>query len=256
VVLAVCMLPLMGQGREWRGPAPTGPDPDFSANNKKYDGRFTYARYRYTPTRKSYGGGGGFFGGINYFWDHDYPRADHHFPVIIDELTTIHGDRDHSNILAATDPELFKYPFAYMCEPGFWTLSDTEAMSLRAYLLKGGFIIVDDFRGGYAFQHFVDVLHQVLPDAQPIELTAAHPIFHSFFEIDSLNRVPPYGWELASYFGIFEHNDPTQRMMMIVNYNNDISESWEWSDQGFIPIDLTNENYKLGVNYLVYAMTH
>jgi len=255
VALAAATLPLLGQGggRYWGSP-PTPAKEDFEKNNVPYDGHFIYTRYRFTPTRIGWPRDGAF--NADYQWDHDYPRADHHFPTIIDELTTIHARRTESNIFAATDTAFFKFPFAYFCEPGYWSLNDEEAKSLRAYLLKGGFLIVDDFRGGYAFQNFIDVLHKVLPDAQPIELTSGHPIFHSFFEIDSLPRIPPYGLGPSRYFGIFEDNDPAKRMMMIVNYENDISESWEWSDQGFIPIDLTNEDYKLGVNYLVYAMTH
>lgn len=254
IALGAVALPLLGQGGYRFGPPPNPGKEDFEKNNVAYDGRFTYARYRYTPTRIGWPRDGAF--NADYQWDHDYPRADHHFPTIIDELTTIHARRKESNIFAITDTAFFKFPFAYFCEPGYWTLNDEEAKSLKAYLLKGGFLIVDDMRGGYTMQNLMDQLHKALPDAQPVELTVAHPIFHSFFEIDSLPRVPPYGQGPSRYFGIFENNDPNGRMMMIINYDNDISESWEWSDTGFIPIDLTNEDYKLGVNYLVYAMTH
>jgi len=99
-------------------------------------------------------------------------------------------------------------------------------------------------------------MQKALPECQLQLLDASHPIFHSFFEIDSLNfRHPYYG--MPSYFlGLFEDNDPTKRLLAIVDYNNDVSESWEWSGTGFIPIDLSNTAFKLGVNYFMYALTH
>ncbi len=221
-----------------------------------YDGLITFVRLRFTPSRTGYGGGGGYFGGINYQWDHDYPRADTNLMILVDELTSLDARRGASNIIALDDPDLFKYPVAYMAEPGYWTMTDREAEAMRNYLLKGGFVIFDDFAGGYAFENLRAQLQQVFPDGRLQQLDARHPIFHSFFEIDSLNHQHPY-YGVPSYFlGMFEDNDPDKRLLLIANYNNDIGESWEWSNTGFIPIALSNEAYKLGVNYLVYAMTH
>jgi len=229
---------------------------EFTRFNVPYDGRFIYTRLRYTPSFTSFGGGGGFFGGINYSWDHDYPRADRQFPTILAELTRIAARHDSSNILALDDPALMRFPFAYLAEAGMMEPTESEVAGLRAYLQKGGFVIVDDFAGAGAWLNFERQLRRVLPDARPIRLTAAHPIFHSFFDIESLDFQHPYYGVRAEFFGVFEDNDPAHRMMMIVNFNNDISEAWEWSGTGFIPIDLTNEAFKLGVNYVVYAMTH
>ena len=145
---------------------------------------------------------------------------------------------------------------AYVSEPGFWGVTPAEAINLRNYLLKGGFMILDDFAGGYQFAGAERALRQVLPNLQLIEMTPSHPIFHSFFDIDTLNFHHPY-YNLPSFFyGIFEDNDPHKRLMVILNFNNDISESWEWSDQGYWPIDLSNIAYKLGINYVIYALTH
>lgn len=230
--------------------------PEFDAFNVPYDGKFTFVRLRFTPARTGYGGGGGFFGGVNYWWDHDYPRAEHNFTTILDELTAIHVTVKQSNILALDDTALYKYPVAYMSEPGWWTVTDAEVAALRAYLLKGGFVIFDDFSGGDWF-NFERVMRRVLPDVQFTELEASHPIFNSFYAIEDLPREDPTDRRTrAIYVGIFENNDPTKRLLAIINYNNDIGDAWEWSDTGFIPIDLTNEAYKLGVNYVVYAMTH
>jgi hypothetical protein len=100
-------------------------------------------------------------------------------------------------------------------------------------------------------------MRRVLPDSRFVELDGTHPIFHSFFEIDApLDFVPPYGGLPPSFFGIYENNDPRRRLVAIANRNNDIGEYWEFSDTGWVPIDLSNEAYKFGVNYVVYAMTH
>jgi hypothetical protein len=219
--------------------------------NPKYDGRFTYARIKFTML-------GGEFGGRfrDIKWGHDYPQADHHFPKIIQELTTVRTRTEESVILALDDPELFKFPFAYMCEPGYWLPSDKEAAGMRNYLLKGGFLIIDDFVGPH-WNNFETQMRKVLPEARMIPLTADMPIFDSFYRITSLDYDHPYYQGLkAQFYGIFEDNDPAKRMMAIVNYDYDVSEYWEFSDQGFFPIDLTNEAYKLGVNYLVYAFSH
>ncbi len=159
------------------------------------------------------------------------------------------------NILTVDDPDLFRYPVAYLVEPGFWSLTPEEAETLRNYLLKGGFLIIDDFAGGQWF-NFEQRMREVLPDGRLVRLDASHPIFHSFFDIERLDHRHPYWNYAAEFYGIFEDNDPAKRLMVVVNYNNDIGESWEWSDTGFIPIDLSNEAYKLGVNYIVYALTH
>ena len=157
--------------------------------------------------------------------------------------------------LTLDDPELHTFPIAYMSEPGFWTLSDKEAEGLRAYLHKGGFVIFDDFRG-WDLDNFQAQIRRALPESRLVELDATHPIFHSFFEINSLEFVQYYDRGKPVFYGIFEDNDPKKRLMVIANYNNDLGEYWEFSDTGFVSIDLSNEAYKYAVNYMIYAMTH
>ncbi len=218
--------------------------------NPKYDGRFTYARIKYTMLGGDFG-----FRYRDIKWGHDYPQADHHFPKIVQEITTIRVRTEESAILALDDPELARFPFAYLCEPGFWQPSDKEVTGLRNYLLKGGFLIIDDFVGP-AWNNFENQMRRVLPEARMIPLTADHPIFDSFYRIPNLEFDHPYFGVRAQFYGIFEDNDPKKRMMAIVNYDYDVSEYWEFSDEGLFPIDLTNEAYKLGVNYIVYAFSH
>jgi len=230
---------------------------DFTEFNVPYDGRFTFVRLSFTPTE----GWGGRRRRPQYWWDHDWPYAETNLLKLLRELSYVRPFREGSNILAADDPELFKYPVAYVSEPGHWTLTDEEAEGLRNYLLKGGFLIFDDFADSYygganEWSVFERGILQVLPDARPVRLDFSHPIFHSFFEIDSLDLRHPYQPVYAEFWGIFEDNDPNKRLLVIANYNADIGDYWEYSDTGWLPIPLSNEAYKLGINYIVYAMTH
>jgi len=189
-------------------------------------------------------------------WAHDYPRGERNFMKIIDEMTYIRPLVDGSNILALDDPRLFLYPIAYIVEVGSWLPTDTEVDGLSQYLHKGGFLIVDDFRDPWNLASFMEQMGRVLPGIQFVELDGTHEIFDSFFRVDPHAVIPPYGGGTPVWFGLFEDNDPEKRLLVIVNYDNDISEYWEFSDLGYYPIDLSNEAYKLGVNYLVYALTH
>jgi len=267
----VCALALLASLAGWGNPAEAQRgrrgfrsnigvnNDDFKQFNIPYDGRFTFVRLRFTPDRSGWGrggGGGGFFNGVDYWWDHDYPRAEQHFSKMVDELTSISVSVDASNILSVLDPEIFQYPVAYVSEPGHWTQTDEEVEATRAYLLKGGFLIFDDF-DTYDWINFEGQIRRILPNLRLVRLDASHPIFHSFFDIDSLEVFyDPYMRIPSSFWGVFEDNDPEKRLLLIANYDNDVGESWEWSNTGMIPIDLTNEAYKLGINYIIYSMTH
>ena len=230
-----------------------------------YDGRFTFARLRYTqgvsPDEMGsgrFGRRGGFGRGQGPPWSHDYPRAERNFMKILDEITTIgpYTGPVGGVILDIGSPDLLKYPVSYLVEAGYWTQTDEEAANVRAYLMKGGFIIFDDFRGG-DWTNFEAQMKRVLPDVRMVELDITHPIFHAFFDVATLDFVQYYGRDQKALFiGAFENNDPTKRLLFIANYNNDVGEYWEWSDTGWTPIDLSNEAYKLGVNYIVYGLTH
>ena len=223
-----------------------------SESNAPYDGRVVFVRLRYS------GGGGGFGGfgrrGREPGWAHDYPTADIHMMKILKELTVARPRVDGSNVFGLADPELHNYPIAYMSEPGFWTLDEKERDGLRSYLLKGGFLIFDDFRGE-DWENLQAQMRQALPESNWIELDATHPVFHSFFEIDDLNYLTSYNG-YPTYYGLFEGNDATKRLMAIANRDNDLGEYWEFSDQGFVPVDLSNQAYKFGVNYFIYGLTH
>ena len=220
-----------------------------TTGNQPYDGRLVFVRLSYSTGLGGFGRRGREPG-----WAHDYPTADIHLMRIINEITIARPRIDGSNVFGLEDPDLHSYPIAYMSEPGFWSLNEKEAAGLRSYLLKGGLIIFDDFRGD-DWDNLQEQMRLVLPESHWVQLDASHPVFHSFFEIDDLEYLTSYNG-YPTYYGIFEQNDPQKRLLAIANRDNDLGEYWEFSDQGLMPVDLSNQAYKFGVNYFIYGMTH
>lgn len=243
LVLAV-MLPILGiSAQRFRGRRESpGANP---AANVTYDGRFTFVRVRFEPLG----------GSRDLKWDHDYPTAETHLMKILAEVSSIRPHLEGSNILSFSDAEIFKYPVAYVSEPGFWTMDEAELEGLRNYVHKGGFLIFDDFAGEHWY-NFEERWRQAFPRLTPVKLDLANPLFDSFFGIKSLEMTHPQYGIASEFWGAYEDNDPNKRLVMIANYNNDIGDYMEFSETGMLPISLTNEAYKLAVNYIVYAMTH
>ena len=211
--------------------------------NVQYDGQFTFVRIRYTVYRRS-------------GWEFDYPTMERNLMLMMREVTSLRPHVRESNIYTFDDPELMKYPVAYLSEPGYWIPSDAEAEGLRTYLAKGGFLIVDDFMRG-EWYNFERQIRRVLPHARIDRLDVSHKIFHSFFSLDSLEMTYPHERTLkAEFLGIHEDNDPSKRLMVIINYNNDIGDYMEHSGQGWWPVNTSNDAYKLAINYIVYGLTH
>jgi hypothetical protein len=246
--LRLCAIAILTGGAVSAAPQDRG---GYYRSDLAYDGRVTFVRLRWQSDP-------GFSrGGFRSAWNHDYPRAEQNLAAIIRELSYLDIRDDGSRILTLDDPDLFKYPIAFMWEPGFWNLTDREAESFRAYLLKGGFAVFEDFDGAAQWNNFETQLLRVLPGARFVRLEQSDRVFDTFFEIHDINaivhpmsRIPP------SYYGVYEDNDPAKRLMVIANYDNDVPEYWEWSGQGLFPFDASNEAYKLGVNYMIYGLTH
>lgn len=242
LLIAALLLPLAVAGqtlfrRNSRQAAPT----------VEYDSHFVFTRIRYGATL-----GRGFGGG----WEHDYPTAERNFAAILDYITNMRVRKDGSNILDLDDPRIFENPIIYMSEPGYWSTNDAEAKNLRAYLLKGGFIIFDDFEGDGHWRNLVAQMKRALPEHYFIRLDVSHPVFQSFFGIKHLDVPHPTVNVPPSFLGMFDNNDPSGRMIALANWNNDLGDYWEWSAEGLYGTDPTNDAYRLGVNYIVYAMTH
>ena len=222
---------------------------ELEISNVPYNGQFTFVRVNYKTAP-----GGYWYQGLP-AWSHGFPLAEQNLMRILNEISDLGPRTEEINSLRLDDPELFKYPVAYIIEVGWWEMADSEAAGLRDYLHKGGFLIVDDFKvagfsggfagmGGGGWDTFEQNIRRALPDVR-------------FFEINRLDVIPQaYNVGRPIFRGVYEDNDPSKRLQIIINYNTDVSQFWEWSGRGLRPVDDTNEAYKLGVNYIMYGMTH
>ena len=223
-----------------------------------YNGQFTFARLKYNCTDPS----------CYYYmgepaWAHGYQTSEYNLMQIVSAVTDVNPRIDETKVVAVDDPEIFKYPVVYMTEAGFWNLNDTEAADFRAYLLKGGFAIFDDFRDpgrfpvGGGWVNFESNMARVLPGLKIVDMDISDPIFHCFFDINTFNIIPQYyDSGRPEIRGIYLDNDHKKRLLAIINFNTDVSQFWEFSQTGTAPVDQSNEAYELGVNYIIYALTH
>ena len=240
-----------GPGSAESGRAPAGDAQEFTS--VPYDGTYTFVRVRFNTVRVSFGGG--FGPGRGPPWAHDYPSADENFVRILDEVTLLGPNTEGTNVIDADDPVLHRHPIAYVSEPGYWAPTRAEVENVSAFLRKGGFLVLDDFRGSREWSNVEAIFNVVLPGHRFRVLDIEEPIFDSFFKIETLDIPPPTFPQYEPVFlGIHENDDPGRRLMVVANFNNDIGDYWEYSDRGYFPIDLSNEAYKFGVNYVIYAM--
>jgi hypothetical protein len=212
--------------------------------NVPYDGAFSFVRVRYAR----YGG-----------WRADYPAMERHLTAMLKNITSLEPHVEGSNVYDFDDPELLKHPLAYLSEPGYWFPSESEVQGLRQYLAKGGFLIVDDFHFPNEWDVFEEAMRRVLPDGRIQRLDISHPIFNNFFQIKTLEV--PYPGRLGEqglmgeFFGIYEDNDPANRLSVIINYNIDLGDYVEWSDRDVYSLLPTNEAYKFMINYAIYGLS-
>jgi hypothetical protein len=220
------------------------------ANGKSNGAALAHSAQAFTFVRVEWQGNTyGFSGRANGpLWAHDYPTAEQNFYTAVNALTDLPLTFENK-ILTLEDETIFDYPLLYICEVGYWTPGDKEVELLREYLQRGGFLIVDDFRGGYEWNSFVHQLGRIHSNP-PQPLAVEHPVFHCFFDFEQLSDHSPYWGMIPEFYGLFDADD---RLVGIINYNNDIGDGWEWpeTDQEF-----STEAFKLGINYLIYAMTH
>lgn len=205
-------------------------------------------------------------GPINYYksWYTDWPKADRQFILGIIRLTNIRV-AEQGKAVALTDPEIFQYPFVYSVECGHWDLTDDEVRGLREYLQRGGFLFCDDFWGTREWQNFQDNIQRVLPGSKIVEIPLDHQIFHSYYDINRLVQTPNVGQALYStetyeqdgYVvhcrGIF---DEKGRLMVVINWNTDLGDAWEWADLPGYPAKYSTYAYQIGINAIIYAMSH
>lgn len=240
----------MDRGTYWQNPL---------MHNVPYDGRLIFARiwysgyYAFCPASAPYGNE------LSVGWGHDFPHPEENVTKMLTALSRVRAVTHGGNIFKFDDPELTSFPIAYLTEPGGWFPNEKEAVAARNYLLKGGFLIVDDWRGPDASPNAWAALRAIFPTLKPMKVPDTHAIFNAFYQIknaSSLLHNQNGGYERAEYWGIFEGNDPNGRLMVICDVNEDIKDYWVWSATGRDPIDMSNEAFKLGINYLMYALTH
>ena len=225
--------------------------------NAHYDGRFTFVRVKYETAP-----GGYWWRGLP-SWAHGYPLAEQNLMKIMNEVSYPRRATRRHQHAGARRSGAVQVPGRLHHRSELVDADRREAAALRAVLQKGGFLIVDDFKRAGRFRQprlgAVRGEHEAGAARTCASTTCepTHPIFHAFFEIDELDIVPQaYNSGKPIFRGVYEDNDPRKRLQMIINYNTDVSQFWEWSGTGLRPIDQTNEAYKLGVNYLVYGLTH
>ena len=238
-----CLVPgYRGSGEE---DLPTPRDIDRSA--------FVYARLRY-HTRPWRGETG------EVPWHHDYPDGDTMFPSMLARLTTVQASPESFQIVDVDSKDLFQYPFLYMSEPGYLNLLPGDVKNLREYFDRGGFLLMDDFRGNSfdnsQWENMVLQMKKLFPDRELKPVPPSHPIFRAFYDVDSANMLPPYRMYNSGDLQFFSISDAKGNIQVMIDFNNDISEYWQALDVGQCSIHEAGTAVELGVNYAIYAMTH
>ena len=233
---------------------------------------FVWSRLEYTTSMGGggyggfggYGRGGGGRGGMT--WSRDYPKADRQFLMALNRLTRIEG-RSTEQVVGLDNDDIYNYPFVYAVQVQTWSFTDAEAARLRDYLLKGGFLMVDDFHGSDDWENFMTGMRQVLPDANkyPVEdLKDNDPIFHVLYDMNDRFQVPG---EHYVYDGrTYEKDgyapkwrairDDKGRIIVAICANMHLGDAWEWADDPEYPEKFSSMAFRVGLNYVMYSMTH
>ncbi len=238
--------------------------PDFQDQSEWVFARLMYPQHpnaRFGGYRR-FGGGDWREGGTS--WTQDYPRADRHFAQALRRLSRIHVRSVEQPVSLDDGDDAFNYPWMNAGEMGDWKLTEAQAASLREYLLRGGFIMLDDFWGTEEWNRFAESMQRVFPDRPIVEIDNADPIFHIVYDLDERYQVPGQ-WALARgttyrndgsvahWRGIYDDHG---RVMVAMTFNSDVGDSWEWADDPNYPEKYSALGIRIGVNYVVYSMTH
>jgi len=204
---------------------------------------------------------GGEFGARS--WLTDWPDAEQHLLGGVRRLTRI-KTADDGIRMGIMDDKLFDYPWIYAVEVGQWHLDEDEAARLRDYLLRGGFLMVDDFHGTYEWESFLASMRRVFPDRPIVDIPQTHSVFHVVYDLNDRVQIPGIGanmrgvtYERDGYSpqwrGIF---DDAGRLIVAINFNMDLGDAWEHADTPEYPVTYTTRAYQYAINYILYAMTH
>jgi hypothetical protein len=235
---------------------------------------FSWSRLSFT-TAMGAGGYGGFGGGYGRggfgrggfgTWQRDYPKADRQFLIALNRLTRING-RSTEQVVSPDTDDIFNYPFVYAVMVHTWSFSDDEAKRMREYLLKGGFLMVDDFHGTAEWEQFMVGMRQIFPDANkyPVEdLSDKDEIFHVLYDMDDRFQVPGehyvrdgQTYEMDGYVAKWRGiRDEHGRLVVAICHNMHLGDAWEWADDPAYPEQFASMAFRVGLNYVMYSMTH
>jgi hypothetical protein len=230
---------------------------------------WAFARLMYPQSPYARGGrgfgfrGGGLWTEGNTMWTQDYPRADRHFVLALRRLTRLQV-RSVEQPVNLDEGGVGDWPWLYAVQTGHWQLTDSQAKTLREYLLRGGFFMADDFWGPTEWEIFMESMKRVFPDRQVVELDNKEPIFHAVYDLDDRYQVASHGSVMRGvsfkcdgcpdhWRGIF---DDRGRLMVAMTFQSDVGDSWEWADDPYYPERYSALGIRIGVNYVIYAMTH
>ena len=244
-----------GNFRNRRRPSSTAADagPSF--------GEFTFVRTIYESPFRGYGRRG--YGGGT--WTTDYPEADNNFIVGLREWAgTNLKIAPRPEALEILDDRIFDYPILYIVEPGFMDLSNEQAARLREYIMRGGFVFLDDFWGEYEWRNVQEQFQKIVPEFEIKDLPLSHPIFHAYLDVEEVVQVPNVynaqrgitsekGGVVPHYMGIENKNG---RLVAFIARNCDLGDAWEWINDPSYPVKYGLPAYKVGINVVIYAMSH
>ncbi len=187
-------------------------------------------------------------------WSHNYPSSDENFNGFIRNATGIDVEVGSYRIVELGLPEVFDYPFAYVSEPGEMELTDQEVENLREFIDRGGFVLMDDFDGSWQLENMRTEVQRVFPDRPFFTVTTDHQVFDIHFDLPDLGRMAPYvpGGEIV-YFGML--NDRGE-LAIAAGHNNDLANFWDWYDEAYAPLEPAADAFRLGINFVVWSMTH
>jgi hypothetical protein len=258
IVLAALLAPLLFAAqsgtRRWAMYEDEMQDPVDDPPDALEPAEFAFGRLRYRARFRGFGG--------YERWGIDANKSDRQFIQGVRRLTRVHA-RSIEEILDVDSDEMFNWPWIFAVAAGDWTFTDDQAARLRRYLERGGFLMVDDFHGEREWQSFMAGMRRVLPDAEPIELEDDAAIFHTVYDLNERINVPGAnvvhgpGYERD---GTVPHwraiLDSKGRIMVAICFNMDVGDAWEFADSPDYPEKYASMAYRLGINYVLYSMTH
>lgn len=232
--------------------------PDFQEKTE-----YAFARLMYPGGwNDGYAGREGYWSFGRSLWTQDFPRADRHFVEALRRLTRVHVRSVEQPVNLDEGDDVYNWPWLYAVQVGEWGITDAQARKLRDYCLRGGFFMADDFHGTTEWQVFEESMKRVFPDRGIVEIPDSDPIFHTVYDLDERYQIVGAehlreGHKLDGYAarwrGIY---DDKGRIMVAICFNSDVGDSWEWADEPEYPEKYSALGVRIGVNYVVYAMTH